>query len=485
MNQQPLETIVLCGHGLAFETTLAALSETLPDNIEVIALDIIHPDNNDLFYGNITSPHAYDFHLSIGLNEPDLIYNTDTSFAYGTHYQNWANRLDWVQSYNLPFPIWQGVPFHHYLLQKDRSLQPLLIGSVCGLKDKFAHPPSDAHIALSRAEYGYQYRPASLSALLKKQTRPNNIRRKSGEIKRVHSQGHKLISIELMNGELLKGQLFIDATGPKAELMKSLENNFKLQRSLYISESVHDGAFKGSSLRKLSGETYGWKSVSPSKKGIIVQTLSHLTQKDQTEPIHLNALDYEAFSISTGRRSMGWKQNCVAIGQASYILEPLTPAPLMLLYKDIERLLTLIPHTSEMELERKEFNRLRDNDIEHCDIFQRAFFEIENPPQTAYWQDITARPASKKLNRKITQFTSRAYLTKFDLEPFNDEDWTILHLGMRRNSQRHIDYTDSLPDNIISKRLDELEKSIQFLSRKVPPHDMYVENFKRYLEKKM
>ena len=88
MNQQPLETIVLCGHGLAFETTLAALSETLPDNIEVIALDIIHPDNNDLFYGNITSPHAYDFHLSIGLNEPDLIYNTDTSFAYGTHYQN-------------------------------------------------------------------------------------------------------------------------------------------------------------------------------------------------------------------------------------------------------------------------------------------------------------------------------------------------------------------------------------------------------------
>ena len=81
MARQSLETIILCGHGLAFETTLAALSGTLPGEITIIALELKNADNKDIFYGSVTSPRAYNFHLSIGLSEPDLIYNTDTSLS--------------------------------------------------------------------------------------------------------------------------------------------------------------------------------------------------------------------------------------------------------------------------------------------------------------------------------------------------------------------------------------------------------------------
>jgi len=416
MTRKLLDTIIIFGHGFAFEITLAALSETLPDNINVIALETPELQSRDSFYGSVAPANAYDFHLSIGLTEPAVFFHTDTSFAYGTHYQNWANRLDWIQSYNLPLPIWQGVPFHHYLLHTKQSLQPFLVSAVCGDRGKFAHPPNDANNPLSRAEYGYQFKLASLNALLKKRSLPSNINRISGEIKRLYTNNNEITAIELTNGETIMGELYIDTSGPAARLMEAIGNPFQTERSLHAATSFHQDAFDDTSLRKLKGEDYGWKSITTLRDGYICQTVSHPTQKDDAETVHGKTGPGESFVIHTGRRPMGWTGNCVAVGHASYILEPLTPAPMMLLYRDIERLLNLIPHSSDMDFESTEFNRLRNDDIEHCEIFHRAFYETENWPNTPYWQDIMALKKSKKLNRKITQFTSRGFLTKYDLE---------------------------------------------------------------------
>jgi len=485
MAHHPLKTIVLCGHGLAFETTLAALSETLANEINIVALELEDTNNKDIFYGSVTSPRAYNFHLSIRLSEPDLICKTDTSFAYGTHYQNWANRLDWIQSYTLPFPIWQGTPFHHYLLKEKRRLQPFLVGAICGSKGRFAHPPSDPKIPLSRAEYGYQFRPDSISALLKKQTRPQNITRKTGKIKQVHNDSGEITSVELSTGEQLIGQLYIDTSGHRGKLIEALGNTFRKDRHVYAAESLHTGPFTSSSLRKVSGEGYGWKSITTLRDGYSCLTVSHPSQETKMMSAHENATTHKSFTIDTGSRPLGWAGNCVTIGHSSYVMEPLTPAPLMLLHADIDRLLGLIPHNTNMQIERKEFNRLLHDDTEHCEMFQRAFYVVDNPPKTPYWRDITSQPLSEKLERKITQFTSRGYLTKFDLEPFNEEDWTTLHFGMQRNCDRYSDYGDSLPDTVLFQNLDRLEKSIQSLSQNVPQHDRYVGNFRRYLEKKM
>lgn len=484
MTYQTLDKIILYGHGFTFEATLAALSKTLPENIKVIALEQAKSNNKDIFYGSITSPEAYDFHLSIGISEPDLIRNSDTNFAYGTHYQNWAGGLDWIQSYNLPFPIWQGVPFHHYLLRRKQQLQPYLVGAICGHKDRFAHPPSDPRNPLSRAEYGYQIKLSSLTKLLKKNAPRKNIIRKSETIKEIHMQDGKLKSIETKTGEHFIGQLYIDTTGHEGNLMEALGNHFEAERTLEVTETIHKHQSEGGSLREVSGEVYGWKSKTYLREFYACLSVAHPSQKEQTLTTHEDAISHQNFTIFTGRRPLGWVSNCIAIGHSSYIMEPLTPAPLMLLYKDIERMLSLIPHGLQMELERKEYNRLLNDDIENCEIFQRAFYEKDTRPKTAYWRDVTALQKIEKLNRKIKQFTSRGYLTKFDLEPFNEEDWTILHFGMQRGSQRHIDYTDSLPEAELNQNLQMLERSIQLISQKVPPHDKYLSNLLRYLEKK-
>ena len=135
-------------------------------------------------------------------------------------------------------------------------------------------------------------------------------------------------------------------------------------------------------------------------------------------------------------------------------------------------------------MEEKEFNRLAQVDIEHSQIFTDAFFETAQTPDTYYWQDAKAQNSSEKLARKIRQFESRGFLTAFDFEPFNEQDWTILHFGMGRQIERVDPFIDNIPDATIRERLDALEISIKQIVAKMPPHGRYLGKFISYLERK-
>ena len=75
--------------------------------------------------------------------------------------------------------------------------------------------------------------------------------------------------------------------------------------------------------------------------------------------------------------------NCVAIGHAAEVQEPVTHAPMLLLQREIERLLTLVPCSGDMSVERREFNRQSADDFTHAEIFNRALFETKHSSRVA------------------------------------------------------------------------------------------------------
>lgn len=478
-----LDRILICGSGLAFETALAALAKNLDTDVSITALEITTHDNSDIFYGTVMPPTAYNDHLAMDLSEPRLLTQTDTVFCYGTHYENWAQSLDWTQSYQLPFPVWEGIEFHFYLSYLQATLEPYLVGAQCGQWGRFAHPPSDQNVPLSRAEYGYQFRPQALSALLAKEKKPANIRRVKGDIKHIHVKAGHIYALELSDGQSLTAQLFIDTTGPTAALMQALDNPFNAQKTVSAVNILQKKDKPGSALRHVRGQTYGWHARTNLRDHTQHLVICHPDQLDDVDPALTHHSDANITHIPIGDRQQGWVANCVGLGQVNSIAEPLTPAPIMMLYKDIERLLQLIPVTTDMSVEAKEYNRLLKDDTQHCDIFWKAFYVVNDPPNTPYWQEMVSQAPSTKLARKIAQFKSRGFLSSYDLEPFNKEDWTILHFGMKRHPERThhlLDHADLRP---IKNKLTNMEKSIQQLCEKVPPHDRYVSNFLRYLEK--
>ena len=483
MGEPVVDHILICGSGLAFEAGLAALARNLDSTVRITALELQDRENSDPLYGTVTSPTAFNDFLLLGIDEPELFLQTDSSFCYGSSYSNWAEQLSWTQSYHLPLPVWNGIEFHFYLTYLQASLEPYLVSAVCGHAGRFAHPPADKKIPLSRAEYGYQINPKSVADLLARKELPHNLTRMCGDIESIHAEGGRIQSITLSDGTSLDAQFFIDATGPSGKLMEALNNGFRSERKVNFTQCVQKSDKLGGALRTVQGEPYGWQSRTHLRNQTLSFALYHPDQADEVDPSligHPNAISGQA---DLGVREGGWRANCVGLGHANCIMEPLTPAPMIMLFRDIERLMQLIPITTNMEVEAREFNRLLSDDIEHCSIFGRAFYEVENAPNTHFWREATVQSLPPKLKRKIEQFKSRGFLVAYDLEPFNKEDWTILHYGMKRQPERKHPFLDGLDLQAIQRRLNGISQSIEQLSLRVPPHERYVNNFIRYLEK--
>lgn len=464
-----INSVLVCGSGLAFELTLAALSSHLPDSIEITALELENLENHDSFYGHITSPSAYNFFLSLGLDEPNLILNSRTNLVYGTAYENWADRFNWAQCYHEPFPIWDNIQLHQYAVKLGAPLPALLINSVAGLNGRFAHPPEDPKNPLSQAEYGYVFAPDDLARLFKARSR--NVIRKQGRLRSLTTQTGRIRALILEDNAKIETDFIVDCCGPKSPLQEELKIAKKVKRTL-AARTEQKPLSPGFSLKHIRSNPQGYEAV----------------VRLQSESIHLTiglaeTITNSDFTVDVAHTDAPWTNNYLAIGHAACVVEPLTPAPMMLLQKDIERLLSLFPLSDNMNVECREYNRLFNDDREHCDLFFRSMFEIANAPASPYWNSVRSTAANKKLVRKIEQFESRGYVTMYDLEPFNAEDWIIQHFGLGRAPKRYDVYLDQFSESDIRKRLGQLSANINSMVQTMPSSDRYIANFRRYLEK--
>jgi tryptophan halogenase len=225
---------------------------------------------------------------------------------------------------------------------------------------------------------------------------------------------------------------------------------------------------------------YGWQAETPLQASAARLTVYDPKSEAEALSAHGGPPERSA-EVSVGRRADAWVENCVAIGHAARVVEPLTPAPLMLLERDIERLLSLIPFSSEMSVERREYNRRSAEDHEHAELFTRALFETEGLPDTPYWRAARAEPVSEKLARKLELFEDRGFLVAYDLEPFHPEDWTILHYGMGRRAARYDRTADRAPPEQVRSFLANMKREIDSAVEGLPSHAAYMTELKQYL----
>lgn len=420
-------------------------------------------------YGGATAPTAYEFLRRIGLDEPNLILNSAASFSLGTHIHNWPETgFDWVLCHHQPLPALNSVPFQHHLSRDGADLQSLLVSSQAAKAGKFAHPPQDPKVPLSRAEYGYQFDTSELVRLIEQILSRSDVEVLSNRVERINVEASKVSGLVFETGEQIKGDLYIDCSGPEHRLLTSLGAIFNSNRTISARTERVPAQRLGPAARYLIAQSAGW------------EVRTHL--QDSVAKVSVTADDGEN-TLALGCVDEAWIGNCVAIGQAAHTMEPLTPAPMMLLQADIERLLELIPVSDDSAIERKEYNRRFNDDVSHARLFQDALLVSSEAFQTPFWEEAVAGAQSVALERKIVQFEHRGLLVKYDLEPFNDEDWLILHSGMGRKPKQTDRQVDRVPLADTQRQFSGLRSAIQQIVSRMPPHHDYVVNFRRYLEK--
>ena len=469
------KTIIIYGSGLAAQMTAIALANGLSDAYRIVLANEPADTPEDIFYGSVTAPSGYDFYRSLGLDEPTLFMKSSTSFSFGTQYKNWPSRNGgWAQCHHQPLPLLAGVPLQHHLVRNAVDLQPLLISAVAMQNGKFAHPPEDASVPLSRAEYGYQFDVQEWTKLLTAIVEASRVEIVSDTIDHVASDAGEIVGLRSSSGETLEADLYVDCSGPARRCLSALSKNFHVARNLSAAQTRQSAAQLGPPAREVEASSHGWTSRTFLQDGVATLNITHSDARSAAD---------DNVHCALGRVESAWAGNCVAIGHAAGVVEPLTPAPMMLLQRDIERLLELIPVSADMTAERQEFNRRFDDDFMHTEMFANAFFANDTHSKSAYWDEAAANARTESLERKIAQFESRGLLVKYDLEPFNDEDWTILHNGMGRQTARYDLQVERIARSETQKQLSGMKQAIEHLVTRMPPHHLYVANMKRYLEK--
>jgi tryptophan halogenase len=465
--------------------TAAALLRHLPESTQVTLLVLDERPAADLFYGSVTAPSAYDFNLSMGVTEPKLVLDSTTAFSLGTQYRDWGGeRRSWVQGFQLPLPIPNGVLFHQYLTRQAMSdLEPFLISGEAARRGAFAHPPETPGHPLSRAEYGYQLDPASYAEQFAAVLRESRVRILEAGLAEVDCHDGEITCLRLTGAEPLVADLYIDATGPDALLLSRLGARRPDGRRLGARLSHQPSGVLGPAVRTLNGHGFGWQSHTPLQGSVARLTVFAEDDEAQALTAHGDTTGLGVAAVFAAQEA-AWIGNCAAVGQAAATVEPLTPAPIMLLQADIERLISLIPLSGGMAVESREYNRQFIANYRHAEMFRRALFATAPLDGSAYWQAETAMPADAGLERKIAQFLSRGILVAYDLEPFTPEDWTILHFGMGRRPARHDRLADQVPETELEAYLAGLRRDVAAAAASLPAHHDYMTNLKRYLIEK-
>lgn len=468
------KNLLVIGSGLAGGLAALSLAKNLGQGRRVSYLRLKQAPFADPLYGGVTAPTAYDFLLGLGLDEPTLFMRTQTSFSLGTKYADWGDLPAWIQCHQQPLPLIRGVPMRHHLTRLQSPLNSILVGAQIAEHGRFAHPPEDPNIPLSRAEYGYQFCVAEWAELVDQflaQQSVEVVDAGSIEIER-DAGGIKRVIVD--SDTSLSAQLYVDCTGVDRLCVSALSKTYMPQKRVSFSHAKIAKEQLGPACRQIVTSQEGWSA-----------TVS-LQGRDETLTISgepgLSSANSERI-VELGRLKEAWVGNCIAIGHANGVAEPLTPAPMMLLQLDIERLLELIPVSENMSAERREYNRRFANDFDHAGLFQSAFFHADNLPPSAYWTSSKDCASDERLVRKLRHYENRGVLVRYDLEPFNDEDWTILHAGLGRAPRQYDLQADGVSRQDAGAQIQALQRSIGAMVSKVPPHHLYVANMKRYFEK--
>jgi len=475
-----IDSIVVIGDGLAAHLTSLALAQLLPTEIGITLVGGETENAADIFYGNVTPPTAYDFLLNIGITEPDLLLSTQTSFSLGTKFENWGpQRRSWTQSFNRPLPIHHGVSFHHYVNlhsggEDNWSLDPFLMSTQAAHKGVFAHPPEGKNIPLAAVEYGYHFDPREWSELISKKLEGSRIVKWSSQaVDFTPANNGVMTAISLEDGTIVKGDLFIDCTGHQDS------TGWHSHRSIRGVKTVEDTKELSSVIRNITETGNGWKAVTP------LRGKTHALEISGTESKAGNAAKTPgAHDLNIGRVDAPWQKNILKLGHGAGALEPLTAAPMILLQRDIERLVELIPTSNSMTIEAREYNRRFAHDYDHAAMFHRAMFNKKFETGSSYREAIETKNIRTALGAKLTQFEQRGVCVQYDNEPFSEQDWVLLHLGQGRMPARYDPLTDRIPAVQIAQMLGNMAQANTQMAAKMPPVEKYMTGLLRFLKEK-
>ena len=496
-------TIVVIGDGVAGAMAATFLARALPRETHVIQVLAVDGDDHSLGpFGPVeaSTPSSRLFHSEIGLSDDDLARHGKASFALGLAASGWSSS---AATFFLPFgdqgaPL-SGVAFHQLAARLRAAGRRVRLGdfstaSLMAQAGRFESPSDDPASPLSTYSFGHQVERSRYAAVLRDQAMAKGAVFSPCKVRRVEAGDDGLLGAAILeNGDRVTGDLFIDASGPAAIAIGTLRQSSFVSWEKFlpcnraIELAVADPT-PPSPYSHAAALPFGWRRTVPANgtRGEALIYSSDAADRQQAEDTLARSissaptsLDFTSSSFTSGRRADSWVANCVAIGAASCVLEPLACQSMLLVEQSLRRLLRLFPSHGATGVEAREYNRETSQELDRTRDFVVARYALNGRVGEPLWD--AARNADRpiELEQKLALYRSRGRIPLIDGDLFDESEYAALLDEMGVRAERYDVRADSFTREQLDQFLSRIRHAIIASIAPLPLHGDYLASLQR------
>jgi tryptophan halogenase len=438
--------VLVVGGGTAGWMAAAALSRFLEAgwDIALVESDAI----GTVGVGEATIPQIRLFNAALGLDEDAFLRATGGTFKLGIEFRGWGAPQDrYCHGFGVVGRDLGLLPFHHYWL-RGRALGvagPLADycpNVVAAWSDRFDRQTEAGNPARPPMPYAFHFDAALYAAHLRRHAEASGVIRHEGRITDVllDAGTGEIAAVALEGGRRLEADLYLDCSGFRGLLMSALGVGYEdwsrwlpCDRALALPSARTEPV---TPYTRATARRAGWQWRIPLQHRTgngIVYCSAEMDEAEAATTLlgHLDGAplaDPKLLRFTTGRRTMFWKANCVALGLASGFLEPLESTSIHLVQSAIERVLAFLPAGRPDPRAIAEYNRQTAWETERIRDFLILHYHANRRPEP-FWQACAGMTLPDSLAARIALFREAGRIFREGHELFTEAGWVQVLIG--------------------------------------------------------
>lgn len=480
--QQPVRKVVIVGRDAAAWLSALALQRSFGRaGIEIELVELPSTLRPQDVYS--TLPGQQVFHRLLGLDENRLLRACSGLYSLGHRFSNWSGAdAPFLHAYDRHGVSLSHVDFFQYWLKARANglnvpLEDFSLGAAAAKQGRFVIF-NDSTRAFSKATYGYNLGAIPYLRAIGKAALRAGLRHTVADIAAVEQAGGRIRSVTLRQGAKLAADLFIDASGPEACLLRHLEpgGNFETwshwlpcDRLMVASAPLLQPI---PAFSQVSAFRQGWLGIYPLMDRTAVVARFASSEADDREILgSLPALsglriegDAVADAFTPGARRHHWVGNCVAVGETAVRLDPLDSVQLHLLHTGLSYLVALFPVDREDMPEAAIYNAKMNSHAAGVRDFQASHYKLNRRFGERLWDLAREQQAPDTLAHKLRLFAARGVVAMQENETFQEENWTSIFIGHRLIPKTWDPLVEKVPE---PDQIEHFQRLLKFIASEV------------------
>ena len=495
MQSAPIRRVVIVGGGTAGWMTAALLAKALGPQLSITLVE--SDEIGTVGVGEATIPQIRHVNAFLGIDEDELMRAVQGTFKLGIQFNDWRRVGDsYLHAFGdigLPLGL---VPFQHYWLRDRRErgdaapgLWAYSIAAEACAQLRFGRMERLGSSPMTGTRYAYHLDAGLYGQYLRRRCDPRQVRRIEGKVVdvRLRAEDGFIASLQLADGQVVEGDLFIDCSGFRGLLIEgALKAGYDDWTDwLPCDRAVAVPSARVSPMRpftQASARAAGWQWRIPlqHRNGNGHVFCSRFVSDDEATATLLAHLDGEALAeprvlrFTAGVRRTFWDRNCVALGLASGFMEPLESTSIHMIQSGVDRLIALFPDRHCDPALRAEYNRRTRFEYERVRDFLVLHYRATERDDSPFWRHCAALAMPEGLAERIALFRRSGQLFRHGEELFTEVGWLQVMIGQGIEPQAYHPAADALPAAELQGFLGNMRTLIQRAAATFPEHARFV-----------